>query len=269
MRLLLTLQNRIMKHLLTLLISLSVAATLTACESSIKTNTGTEPETNTGLKPETNPAKTPVIDSLNPIEKAVLQAELQTQLYCTYDGAYRGMSYPGGDIERSKGVCTDVLIRSLRAADIDLQQLIHEDMKRDLAPYYARYHTKSIDKNIDHRRTQNIQTYLTSMHAKLDISNMSPEDFKIGDIIFWDIAAGHTGIVVESMNADKTTHLVVHNIGRGPEYEDLLTYWPPIDAYRLQEVTIKKMQADCSYKHDFKSDPYFTNPGALDHYAKK
>ena len=85
------------------------------------------------------------------------------------------------------------------------------------------------------------------------------KDFKIGDIIFWDIAAGHTGIVVESMNDNKTTHLVVHNIGRGPEYEDLLTYWPPIEAYRLQEVTIKKMQSACSYKHDFKSDPYFTN----------
>ena len=258
-----------MKHLLILLISLSITAVLTACESSIKINPGTEPETITGLNSETNTAIAPVLDSLKPLEKAVLQAELQTQLYCTYDGAYRGMNYPGGDIERSRGVCTDVLIRSLRAADIDLQQLIHQEMKRDLAPYYARYHTKSIDRNIDHRRTQNIQTYLTSMGAKLNISNMSPEDYKTGDIIFWDIAAGHTGIVVESMNDDKTTHLVVHNIGRGPEYEDLLTYWPPLEAYRLQEVTIKKMQSDCSYKHDFKSDPYFTNPGALDHYAKK
>ena len=40
-----------MKHLLTLLISLSFTATLTACEPSKKTNTGTEPETNTGLNP--------------------------------------------------------------------------------------------------------------------------------------------------------------------------------------------------------------------------
>ena len=169
------------------------------------------------------------------------------------------MSYPGGDIERSTGVCTDVVIRSLRAADVDLQQLIHEDMKSNLELYSRRYYTKAVDKNIDHRRTQNIQTYLTRKHAKLNVKNMSPEDYKPGDVIFWDIAAGHTGIVVESMNNSNTAHLIVHNIGGGPQYEDLLSTWTPVDAYRLGPGMIAKMQADCSYKHDFKSDPYYIN----------
>ena len=212
------------------------------------------------LLEEKYPVNPPVVfNNLKNIEKIVFHAELQTSLYCTYDGSYRGMSYPGGDIERSTGVCTDVVIRSLRAADVDLQQLIHEDMKSNLELYSRRYYTKAVDKNIDHRRTQNIQTYLTRKHAKLNVKNMSPEDYKPGDVIFWDIAAGHTGIVVESMNNSNTAHLIVHNIGGGPQYEDLLSTWTPVDAYRLGPGMIAKMQADCSYKHDFKSDPYYIN----------
>ena len=197
-------------------------------------------------------------DTLKPLQKIVHHAEKQSELYCVYDGSYRGMEYPGGDIERSRGVCTDVLIRSLRAGNIDLQKLIHVDMKRDLEIYNKRYKTKAIDANIDHRRTQNIQTYLTRIGgAKLDISEMSLGEFKPGDILFWDIAAGHTGIVVNAKNADNSNYLVVHNIGNGPEYEDLLSYMAPFDAYRLQEFHIKKMQAGSSYAHDFKTDPYF------------
>jgi len=199
------------------------------------------------------------IDNLTPIQKIVHHAEKQTHLYCTYDGSYRGMKYPGGDIERSTGVCTDVVIRSLRAGNIDLQRLIHEDMKANLELYNKRYRTKVIDANIDHRRTQNIQTYLSKMGVtKLDVSKMSPGDYKPGDIIFWDIAAGHTGIVVKAKNDDGTNHLIVHNIGRGPKSEDIL-YWKPMEAYRLSDADIKKMQINSKYEHDFKTDPYFIN----------
>lgn len=200
------------------------------------------------------------IDTLKSLQKIVSHAEKQSELYCVYDGSYRGMKYPGGDIERSSGVCTDVIIRSLRAGNIDLQKLIHEDMKRGLEIYNKRYKTKAIDANIDHRRTQNIQTYLTRIGGtKLDISEMSLGDFKPGDILFWDIAAGHTGIVVNAKNADNSNYLVVHNIGNGPEYEDMLSYMVPIDAYRLKEFHIKQMQAGSSYEHDFRTDPYFVD----------
>jgi uncharacterized protein YijF (DUF1287 family) len=200
------------------------------------------------------------IDSLSSIQKIVYHAEKQPDLHCTYDGSYRSMKYPGGDIERSKGVCTDVVIRSLRAGDIDLQRLIHEDMKMNLSVYNKRYRTKVVDANIDHRRTQNIQTYLSKFGVtKLDVSKMSPKDFKPGDIVFWDIAAGHTGIVVTTKTYDDENHLVVHNIGRGPQFEDLLSYWTPMEVYRLSNVNIKKMQLNSRYKHNFKTDPYFTD----------
>lgn len=49
-----------------------------------------------------------------------------------YDASYQSISYPGGDVSPDRGACTDVVIRALRRADIDLQQLIHEDMTYNL-----------------------------------------------------------------------------------------------------------------------------------------
>ena len=52
----------------------------------------------------------------------------RTQSDITYDGQYFKLKYPGGDIPSLLGVCTDVLIRSMRTLGIDLQKLVHEDM---------------------------------------------------------------------------------------------------------------------------------------------
>src|SRR5262249_28484167 len=39
-----------------------------------------------------------------------------------YGGDYVSIPFPGGDLPRDQGVCTDVVIRALRNAGIDLQQ---------------------------------------------------------------------------------------------------------------------------------------------------
>jgi len=52
-----------------------------------------------------------------------------------YDASYRGIAFPMGDVPDDRGACTDVLIRSLRAAGIDMQELIHRDMSRDFSAY--------------------------------------------------------------------------------------------------------------------------------------
>ncbi len=39
-----------------------------------------------------------------------------------YDPAYFKIDYPNGDIPKGKGVCTDVIIRSYRILNIDLQK---------------------------------------------------------------------------------------------------------------------------------------------------
>ena len=40
-----------------------------------------------------------------------------------YDPSYFSIAYPNGDVPADRGVCTDVVIRTFRAVDIDLQNL--------------------------------------------------------------------------------------------------------------------------------------------------
>lgn len=43
----------------------------------------------------------------------------------TYDGSYRKIGYPLGDVPDHLGVCTDLVIRAYRRLGIDLQVLVH------------------------------------------------------------------------------------------------------------------------------------------------
>lgn len=67
-----------------------------------------------------------------------------------YDGSYQRISYPGGDIPFDRGVCTDVLVRAYRVLGIDLQELVHNDMKRAFSQYPANWGLSKPDSNIDH-----------------------------------------------------------------------------------------------------------------------
>lgn len=190
-------------------------------------------------------------DTLVNLQKAAYHAELQTKHNTVYNGSWVKIGYPGGDPGYQQGVCTDVVIRSLRCIDIDLQELIHKDMKLRLSDYNKRYRTKTIDRNIDHRRTQNIQTYLTGLGAKIPTNGK----YQPGDILFWDqIGAGHTGIVSNIRIEGTDQYLVVHNIGAGPQAEDFANYYAPTEAYRLTDDMIKKMQNNCTFKYDFTED---------------
>jgi uncharacterized protein YijF (DUF1287 family) len=154
-------------------------------------------------------------------QSVVDHAIWQTTQDVTYDGSWRKIDYPGGDVPANIGVCTDVIIRAYRAIDVDLQVLIHQDMKKALPEYNKRYKTKVIDRNIDHRRTQNMETFFTRQGAKLPITNKG-SDYKPGDIVFWNIAFGHVGIVVDEKVPGTDRYKIVHNIGAGPEKEDFL-----------------------------------------------
>ena len=56
-----------------------------------------------------------------------------------YDPTWTKLSYPGGDVPRSTGVCADVVIRAARdGLGLDLQKLVHEDMVKDFDAYPAR-----------------------------------------------------------------------------------------------------------------------------------
>lgn len=65
----------------------------------------------------------------------VTSAKSQIGKTLYYDPAYTKLQYPMGDVPLIKGVCTDVVVRALRGQGIDLQQLIHEDMKKNFKAY--------------------------------------------------------------------------------------------------------------------------------------
>ena len=142
-----------------------------------------------------------------------------------YDGRYLGIKYPGGDVPDDIGVCTDVIIRSYRIVGIDLQQLVHEDMKANFDQYPSNriWGLTRPDTNIDHRRVPNLQAFFERAGASLPISDEAA-DYQPGDIVSWMLPGNlpHIGIVVDQKSSDSKRFMLVHNIGRGPKMDDML-----------------------------------------------
>lgn len=159
----------------------------------------------------------------------------QTNDRVTYNGAYFKITYPMGDIPEKYGVCTDVVIRAYRKLGIDLQQLVHEDMRGNFSLYPAKRNwgqTKT-DTNIDHRRVPNLQTFFTRHGKKLIVSS-KPEDYQAGDLVTWILPGNlpHIGVVTDKLSTDGQRPLIVHNIGAGPKLEDMLFEYPISGHYR-------------------------------------
>ena len=141
----------------------------------------------------------------------------------TYNGAYMRLDYPGGDVPAYIGVCTDVIIRTYRAAyGFDFQKAVHEDMKANFSAYPKNWGLTRTDRNIDHRRVPNLETYLKRQGASLAISRKA-SDYQPGDIVSWRLIGGlpHIGIV-SNRKSKGGTPLIIHNIGAGPQEEDVL-----------------------------------------------
>jgi uncharacterized protein YijF (DUF1287 family) len=153
----------------------------------------------------------------------------------TYDGSYRGIPYPGGDLPSDVGVCTDLIVRSYRAVGVDLQRLVHEDMTSDFAAYPDTWGLEAPDPNIDHRRVPNLQVFLRRQGAELPATNQ-PADYRPGDVVTWMLPGNlpHIGLVIDRPSADGRRPLVVHNIGNGPEIEDALFDYPVTGHYRYR-----------------------------------
>ena len=171
-------------------------------------------------------------------EKIVEAARKQIGVTVSYDPAYVGLDYPGGDIPREKGVCTDVLVRALRdGIGKDLQKLVHEDMKANFAKYPKIWGLKRPDKNIDHRRVPNLMAFFGRKHTKLpNPGARDGEAFLPGDIVTCTVPPHlpHIMIVSDKKNADGRP-LVIHNIGAGAKEEDRLGDFPLTGHYRWKE----------------------------------
>ncbi|MCG8671103.1 MAG: DUF1287 domain-containing protein [Pseudomonadales bacterium] len=161
----------------------------------------------------------------------------RTAFEVVYDGGYRSIAYPLGDVPANIGVCTDVVIRSYRALGIDLQQLVHEDMTANFSDYPSKriWGLRKADSNIDHRRVPNLQTYFARHGQSLAVSRQG-SDYQTGDLVTWMLPGNlpHIGIVTEQRSSDGERPLIVHNIGAGPKLEDMLFHYPITGRYRFQ-----------------------------------
>ncbi len=162
---------------------------------------------------------------------------LNAAAYTSEAQGYIKIKYPGGDVDRSMGVCTDVIIRSVRNAGLDLQKALHEDIKkrRKAFPMIRR----GPDPNIDQRRVGTLLPYFKKhweQHtAKLD----DPRDpLRPGDIILMDTfpsrhGPDHIGILSDRLNEDGLP-LVINNWTNGTVTSemDLLPSVPVLYRFR-------------------------------------
>ncbi|WP_038872161.1 DUF1287 domain-containing protein [Vibrio jasicida] len=164
-------------------------------------------------------------------------AKERTQYDITYDGSYYQIGYPNGDVASDIGVCTDVIIRSYRKLGVDLQVLVHEDMRDNFSAYPSKriWGLTRTDRNIDHRRVPNLQMFFQRHGVEIPISN-DGHNFKPGDIVTWMLLGNlpHIGIVADDLSTDKRRPLIVHNIGGGVVLEDMLFDYPITGYYRFE-----------------------------------
>lgn len=167
--------------------------------------------------------------------ESISQAAIElTKDNVVYDGRYYSIAYPGGDVSKGKGVCTDVIVRAYRAIGLDLQKEVHEDMSENFELYPKIWGLSGPDSNIDHRRVPNLMTYFERQNAQLTITNKGL-DYLPGDIVAWRLDSGltHIGVVVNVLSLDKKRYKIVHNIGTGQVLEDCLFDFAIIGHYRF------------------------------------
>lgn len=170
---------------------------------------------------------------LRPPLKQIVEAGLeQTDYTFHYDPSYTRINYPGGDVPRERGVCTDVVIRAFRKVGVDLQKEVHEDMKRNFQAYPQKWGLKAPDPNIDHRRVPNLRTFFERKGRALKVT-ANPEEYLPGDVVTWDLnGLPHIGMVTNIWSEVAEHFLIVHNVGRGVKVEDVLFAWRITGHYR-------------------------------------
>ncbi len=163
-------------------------------------------------------------------EKTALNAD-------RYDGRYQELAYPGGDVPREIGVCTDVIVRAMRNAGIDLQRAVHEDIARAPSAYPM---VKRPNASIDHRRVRSLlpyfQRHLEAHGTQLDEAR---DPLRAGDVLFMDTfpdrpGPEHVGIVAAA-RAKNGLPLVINNWTNGTRtaHMELLSWVPVTHRFRL------------------------------------
>lgn len=172
------------------------------------------------------------LDVLIGAKKTVLNADAYTEGYVT-------IAYPMGDVPRDTGVCTDVVIRAVRNAGIDLQRALHEDILRARAAYPMI--KKRANPHIDQRRVATLLPYFRRHWERHTEKVDDPDDpLRPGDVIFMDTipsrsGSDHIGIVSDAIGPSGLP-LVINNwtTGTVTAEMDLLSSVPVLHRFRLR-----------------------------------
>lgn len=166
-----------------------------------------------------------------------------------YDDRYLPLSYPGGDVPADQAGRADLVIRALREAGYDLQQLVHEDIQAELErvggkvddstlayPLFTRWEQQGSDASIDHRRVVNLYIYLQrhALPVTLEVRGRT-SDWWPGDIVVF--ARGgepfHIGIVSDRLGRGGVPRVIDAAPGMGVTQSHSLLAWPVVGHFRI------------------------------------
>ncbi len=165
------------------------------------------------------------VDGLLGAKKTVLNG-------AEYDGRYVEIPFPEGDVPRTMGVCTDVVVRALRNAGLDLQRELQRDLRKAPKAYPR---IKSPNPSIDHRRVKNLFPWFRRHWRSLPADDLS--SFLPGDVIFMDTLSArgpdHVGIVSDR-RGESGHPLIINNwtYGAVTDELDLLPFVPVTAHFR-------------------------------------
>jgi uncharacterized protein YijF (DUF1287 family) len=150
---------------------------------------------------------------------------------CASNIVYQDGYFSGGEPPPKIGVCTDVVIRSYRAAGVDLQSQVAADIRS----HPKLYHIDKPDPNIDHRRCRNL-TIFFKRHALTLPASGPNADWKPGDIVFWDTAGDghvdHVGVIANHLDTNGAPTVTHHWPGQIVSEMDWLYRLPTLSHYR-------------------------------------
>jgi uncharacterized protein YijF (DUF1287 family) len=154
-----------------------------------------------------------------------------------YGAGYIQIPYPGGDIPRHQGVCTDVVIRAVRNAGLDLQRQLHVDIGRAPRSYPM---VKKRNPNIDHRRVKTLLPLFKRRWNQRSAELRDPDDpLRPGDVVFMDTfpnkrGPDHIGVLSDTL-APSGLPMVINNWTNGfrTSEMDLLDSIPVTHRFRL------------------------------------
>lgn len=144
-----------------------------------------------------------------------------------YDGS---KVFPGGVPTDGTGVCTDVVWYAVKAAGMDLRELVDADRRADPKAYAAFAPAgEQPNPDIDYRRVRNLMVFFDRHATQLTTDTSEVEAWQPGDLVVWK---EHIAVISDRRNAEGLPY-VLHHEGSLPwsRYE--------VDAFRQRGEALR------------------------------